>query len=174
MRIHSLSETTAFQTELASAEKIFFESSSKKSFLTDEERRLFRHRYFGTYVDADPRWFLLALDGAGRVLGYLAGTPETREDHYRLNPYLEGFRPAIAQYPAHLHINFAPEARGLGLGSSLLREFERRLEGDSVQGVHLVTGSSERNVGFYERNGYQAASRLTIGNSELLLLGKWL
>lgn len=172
MRIHSLSETTAFQTELASAEEIFFESSSKKSFLDDEERRLFRQRYFGTYADANPRWFLLALDGAGRVLGYLAGTPETREDHYRLNPYLEGFRPAIAQFPAHLHINFAPEARGLGLGSLLLREFERRLVEDSIPGVHLVTGSSERNVGFYARNGYQAVARIPIGNSELVLLGK--
>ena len=172
MQILPLSEIPSPRYKLETAERIFFEASSKKTFSSDEEREAFRRRYFTVYADRDPEWFLLALDDSDQVLGYLAGTPSTREDHLSLNPYLEGFRSVIGEFPAHLHINFCQAARGLGLGSRLLEDFESRLKAHSVTGVHLVTGAKERNVGFYARNGYSEASRLRIGASELVFLGK--
>ncbi len=172
MQIRSLPESPSPRTALEAAEGIFFESSSKKTFSGEEERLRFRERYFGVYAERDPEWFLLAHDGNGSVLGYLAGAPVTREEHLALNPYLEGFRREMTLYPAHLHINFSPEARGLGLGSLLISEFERRLKSHSIPGVHLVTGVTERNVGFYNKNGYLEASRIRVGSTELLLLGK--
>jgi ribosomal protein S18 acetylase RimI-like enzyme len=172
MQIRSLSESPSPRTALEAAEAIFFESSSKKVFSDEAERLRFRERYFGVYTDRDPEWFLLAHDDHASVLGYLAGAPDTREEHLALNPYLGGFRREIVLYPAHLHINFSPEARGLGLGSLLISEFERRLKDHSIPGVHLVTGATERNVGFYNKNGYLEASRIRVGSSELVLLGK--
>jgi ribosomal protein S18 acetylase RimI-like enzyme len=172
MQIHSLSESTSPRAGLDAAERIFFEASSKKTFSGEEERLRFLKRYFGVYADRDPDWFLMAEDDRGTLLGYLAGAPVTREDHFSLNPYLEGFRQVMERFPAHLHINFSPEARGLGLGSLLLAEFEHRLKRHSIAGVHLVTGANERNVGFYHRNGYLEASRLRIGGTDLVLLGK--
>ena len=172
MQILSLSGSPSSPSGLQAAEEIFFESSSKKTFQDEAERVLFRYRYFGVYAEHDPDWFLLAQDETGRVLGYLAGSPATNDEHVRLNPYLEAFRPVLERFPAHLHINFSPAARGLGLGSRLLSEFERRLRESSVPGVHLVTGAAERNVGFYMRHGYLEASRIRIGSAELVLLGK--
>ena len=177
MQIHTLSESPSPRTALEAAEVIFFESSSKKTFSGEHERLAFRQRYFGVYAEHDPDWFLMAYGETvsgetPEVLGYLAGAPETRGDHFTLNPYLAGFRQVMDRYPAHLPINFSPEARGLGLGSLLISEFERRLQNHSIPGVHLVTGAEERNVGFYNRNGYAEASRIRIGSSELVLLGK--
>ena len=172
MQILTLNESPSSRTGLEAAERIFFESSSKQTFSGEKERSQFRQRYFSVYAEGDPDWFLLAYSENGTVLGYLAGSPRMREAHFQLNPYLEGFRPAMERYPAHLHINFAAEARGLGLGSLLLAEFEQRLSQRSIPGVHLVTGAAERNVGFYNKNGYVEASRIQIGTSELVLLGK--
>ncbi len=172
MQIHSLSESTSHRAELEATEQIFFESSSKKTFSGEEERLRFLQRYFGVYAEQDPDWFLIARGATNQVLGYLAGAPETRNEHFILNPYLEEFRQVMGHYPAHLHINFSPEARGLGLGSLLLVEFERRLKSHSIPGVHLVTGATERNVGFYNKNGYLEASRIRVGSTELVLLGK--
>jgi ribosomal protein S18 acetylase RimI-like enzyme len=44
-------------------------------------------------------------------------------------------------YPAHLHVNIMPAARGLGLGERLLVTYLNQLWRDRIAGVHLHTTS---------------------------------
>jgi GNAT superfamily N-acetyltransferase len=170
MKIIALSELPTPTPLLAAAESVFFESSSRKNFPSPQERARFLNRYFGIYAEQDPGHFLLALEGE-EVLGYLAGTPGTREEHLELNPYLKAFHGQLTRYPAHLHINFTSRARGLGLGSLLIREFEGILEREKVPGVHLITGALERNVGFYLKNGYEEVAQTDWNGAKLVMLG---
>lgn len=47
----------------------------------------------------------------------------------------------ITRYPAHLHINLLPEARGYGLGRQLIEAYLGQLLDACVPGVHLQTTS---------------------------------
>ncbi len=59
-------------------------------------------------------------------------------------------------YPAHLHINLLPHARGLGLGSALMLSYLNQLKGLGTCGVHLETTSMNRAaVRMYERVGFK-------------------
>jgi GNAT superfamily N-acetyltransferase len=59
-------------------------------------------------------------------------------------------------YPAHLHINLLPEARGLGVGRELLSRFEGHAASRGAAGVHLwTTDRNARAVVFYRENGYR-------------------
>ena len=68
--------------------------------------------------------------------------------------YFHEFRHITARYPAHLHINMAPEHRSSGLGSRLLAAFIDHVRAEGVPGLHIVTGAGMRNIGFYARNGF--------------------
>jgi len=62
-------------------------------------------------------------------------------------------------YPAQLHINLLPEARGHGLGSQLLQTFLDCLRERGIQGVQL--GTTERNqaaLKLYQRFGFRVFS----------------
>lgn len=60
-----------------------------------------------------------------------------------------------ARWPSHLHINVAPEARGIGAADGLMnRWFDRLREGGSP-GCHLQTlAENDRAVRFFERVGF--------------------
>lgn len=60
------------------------------------------------------------------------------------------------RWPAHLHINLLPEARGTGLGSDLMEAWLAQLRQCAVPGCHLSTIlENRRAVGFFERKGFQ-------------------
>ena len=112
----------------------------------------------------------------GKVVGYIVGTRNTRQQEDRLvqvmkpriiaywrtlkpktaaqwRGYLSiltSFRnPArglISEYPAHLHINVHPKYQRAGLGSQLLKIFEQHLIRNSIQGYHLGV-SGENQLG---------------------------
>ncbi len=182
---------------IESIEAIFFETSTRKTFASVEDRHNFLYRYLGVYFK-NPTFCFLALNPdlenltestttaainthqnkmgtfiPRNILGYLVGTPVTTKEHYELHPYLELFRSHIDQrYPSHLHINFTQAARGKGTGSSLIAEFERALTASRSPGVHLITSTFSRNVTFYEKNNYQRVLEIDYQNSSLLMLGK--
>jgi ribosomal protein S18 acetylase RimI-like enzyme len=65
-------------------------------------------------------------------------------------------RADLRAFPAHLHVNIAPEWRGRGLGKSLLVTYLDFLRHSALPGVHLETTS--RNVAacrLYESLGFQ-------------------
>ena len=140
-------------------------------------------RYVAPYAVAEPDLcFVLTADAA--LCGYLLGTRDTAAFHlwcerewfpvlrerYPLpatgdhSPDAQMIRrfhdkyvgdPALAAYPAHLHIDLLPIAQGRGWGRRLMETFLDRLRMVHAPGVHLGVG--KRNPGairFYERMGF--------------------
>jgi len=62
---------------------------------------------------------------------------------------------ADARWPAHLHINVAPEARGTGAAYGLMARWFARLRETGSPGCHLQTVvENTRAVRFFERMGF--------------------
>jgi ribosomal protein S18 acetylase RimI-like enzyme len=60
------------------------------------------------------------------------------------------------RWPSHLHINLAPEARGLGAGRLLMEAWFERLAQLGSPGCHLGTLFENTNaIGFFERMGFE-------------------
>lgn len=91
------------------------------------------------------RWLTGRLPGALASLRYLL-----RAARFRLPA------PPAHRYPAHLHLNLLPQARGLGAGGALLDAFLAELRSRHVPGVQLST--TRRNVAavhLYARRGFR-------------------
>ena len=74
-------------------------------------------------------------------------------DSLRERPRLGWYGP---EYPAHLHIDFLPEARGLGLGRALMELYLCELEAIGVPGVFLETSCENRRaVAFFASCGFE-------------------
>ena len=162
-------------TVFSQIEAIFWETSARKAFASDDEKIHFRARYLDTYLTQYSEHVFVAALGE-RVLGYILGVPETLKatDILKSSPHLEIFEDLYERYPAHLHINLTADARGTGLGGELLQAFERHLSALQVKGVHLITAATARNVSFYLKNHYTHRVERLWDGRPLLLLGKQL
>lgn len=61
-----------------------------------------------------------------------------------------------ARWPAHLHINLLPEARGTGLGGLLMEAWLDQLRQRAVPGCHLSTIlENTRAITFFEKHGFR-------------------
>lgn len=159
----------------AGIDRIFFVSSSVQSFPGDDERAAFRDRWLGRYLRHDPRWAYVALDREERVAGYVIGAVDdpARVERFADIPYFQPWAHLTAEFPAHLHINVAPEWRSAGVGSRLVEAFAADARAAGVPGVHVVTGEGMRNVGFYLRNGFEHLATLEqAGKRPVVFLGR--
>lgn len=144
---------------------IFFEASNTKAFAGEAERRAFRERWLGKYLANEPQFAYVAVAGAGAVAGYLVGS--------LLEPVgFEAFANAAWEYPAHLHVNLAPQFRNRGIGARLIGAFARDALLAGATGMHVVTSADSRNVGFYTRNGFAEVARDSVDGRELVFLGR--
>lgn len=158
----------------AEIDAIFFEASSRQSFEDDQARHAFRRMWLGRYLEQEPEHAFVALDGDGRVCGYLVGSlddPAQRPEFAELT-YFRDFARETARFPAHLHINVDREARSRGIGAALIEAFAGHLARQGATGVHVVTGLGARNVRFYERLGFSERGRATWHSGEVVLLGR--
>lgn len=155
-------------------EKIFFESSSKKTFSSPEEREAFRFKYLDWYAKHHPECFFIAIEDNTDALGYICGVVDTRtpEDLTLLHPWFALFADCFENFPSHLHINCGETSRGQGLGSTLLSVFENHMKSQNAAGIHLVTSPGARNVGFYDKNGYKFTKTSEWKGTTMLLMGK--
>ncbi len=156
-------------------DRVFFDASSVQSFPDEEERARFRERWLGRYLQHDPLWAYVALDGEERAVGYVIGAIDdpARSERFDDIPYFRAWAHLTAQYPAHLHINVAPEWRSSGLGSRLIEAFAADAGVAGVPGMHVVTGEGMRNVGFYLRNGFAHLATLEqAGKRAVVFLGR--
>ena len=154
----------------AQVDAIFFEASTRKEFKDQEEREAFNWKYLGFYLAHYPEYAWLALKEE-TVLGYVVGMPFSHDPSlYLLQPHLKAFASSFEKFPAHLHINCHPEARGLGVGKRLVLQLVEQLKSEGVVGLHILTGSSSDNRFFYEKLGFDS---LRIEGS-ILLMGKTL
>lgn len=59
------------------------------------------------------------------------------------------------RWPAHLHVNVAPEARGTGLAHGLVAAFQEHVRAAGVPGAYLQTlVENERAARFFARSGF--------------------
>lgn len=137
------------------------------------------------YATLEPEHTHVLDDGSGQAVGYVLGTadtarfarryrdewlpatagrypepsgpPVTGEDsmlwlHYHPERMVV---PALAAYPAHLHIDLLPQWQGRGWGRGLIGAFVAGLRAAGVPRVHL--GMAKENVkarAFYDRLGF--------------------
>lgn len=150
--------------------------------------RLVGEVFAGPYAVLEPASCFVTEDAQG-VCGYVVGTADSRSfaDHCERDWYPalrrrhplpavddtspdarmlraihRGYRPDpdVAPFPAHLHIDLLPHARGRGLGTALLQRFVDCIRARGATGVHLQTGLHSRHAQrFYERNGFAVLKR---------------
>ncbi|HAZ12610.1 MAG: hypothetical protein A2X86_11570 [Bdellovibrionales bacterium GWA2_49_15] len=157
-------------------ETIFFQTSSVQQFASDQARDSFKDRWLTPYLTSQKSENLysvwVAMDES-TVVGYLTGHAQTalfRQVHDHLS--LSLFADLHDDYPAHLHINMAPNQQGKGLGASLISAYMQELQSHKICGVHLVTGPKARNTGFYRRQGFNAEYIRNGGGVDLLFMGQ--
>jgi GNAT superfamily N-acetyltransferase len=153
---------------------IFFAASGTQTFESAEIRDAFRERWLGRYLTHDPDKVWLALDEAGHVIGYLAGSFDDPALAERFSDiaYFTEFAPLTARYPAHLHVNLTEAARGKGIGGRLVEAFCFRAMVAGSPGVHVVTGRGLRNVAFYQRLGFHERGCAASNGRDVVLLGR--
>lgn len=148
---------------------IFFETSTRKEFASEEEREAFFEKYVGFYLKNYPHLVFVAK--SERVLGYVLGSPITDASFYKIQPHLEVFEDLFKKYPGHLHINLSAASQGLGLGQKLVFEFCRALSTYHSPGLHIMTGPESRNQSFYEKLGFSFKKTRNFRGNPILFMG---
>lgn len=152
----------------AGLREIFFESSTKKEFSSEEEKEKFFWKYMGFYLANYPEFVWIAHQDF-KVLGYILGMPFSQDPSlYDIQPHMRTFEGEYTLYPAHLHINCHADSRGMGLGQKLMAVFEGQLKLLGCQGIHAMTGPESRNRSFYLKLGFD----FELTRSGILFVGK--
>jgi ribosomal protein S18 acetylase RimI-like enzyme len=153
--IFKFSELSVLDQNIVAQEigDIFFETSTKKTFATAEEKEKFHYKYVGYYLEHYPE--LIWIARRDRTLGYILGSPQsTQPELLKIQPHLEKFKGFFTLYPAHLHINLSAASQGLGLGSKLVAKLKNELESFKIHGLHIMTGPESENRLFYQKLGF--------------------
>jgi len=160
--------------QAAQLDDIFFSASATQTFDHAAERAAFRERWLGRYLLVDAAHVLLALEGGGRVVGYLVGTIEdlARSPRFADIASVRVFAHLSAVYPAHLHINLAANVRSQGIGGRLIEAFAAHATALGAPGMHVVTNPASRNVRFYERCGFHEAGRASPNGRDIVFLAR--
>ena len=161
-------------SQLTQIEAIFFDASGR-SYPPGTERDAFRERWLGRYLKGGTDVALLALSGCDCVVGYLVGALDNPAEQARfadIDCLNTDFAECCRRFPAHLHINLAPEFRGKGLGARLIEAFAAHAAGAGAAGMHVITGEGMRNVGFYERCRFSRQAHAVWNGRKVLFLGR--
>ena len=145
---------------LGEAVEIFFETAHIKVFDSALAKGAFCERWFGRYLDTQPEFFFLALDGGGAAIGYLAGCLDSFSRSARaiirdIPYYTPAFQKAVATCPSHFHINVKPGYQGHGVGRLLVVRFLEACAASGSTGAHVATGAQSRAVHFYRACGFR-------------------
>lgn len=153
---------------------IFFASSNTQSFSDAAARAAFRERWLGRYLANDPRSCFVALTPAGDLIGYICGSlrDPANDPLFADQRHFARFASLTAVYPAQLHINLAETARGQGIGRQLISTFIAHVAAAGIAGVHAISSRGARNLSFYAANGFPEVGSATIGEKELVFLGR--
>jgi ribosomal protein S18 acetylase RimI-like enzyme len=150
------------------------------------DAKSFAEIWSGYYTDREPESAFVAVEAGevvGYLLGCVdtARAPSPREEIVRqlrkrwllVRPGTAGFfwrslRDTLRdgevpsgelrdpRWPAHLHINLLPAARGLGAGRGLVEAWLARLRSVGAPGCHLGTLAENTNaIAFFERMGFE-------------------
>ena len=140
--------------------------------------------FTGPYAELEPD-LAFVLDDGGRAVGYVLGTSDTerfvRDFREKWLPTVAAkhplpggesgtpdavmtaflhepelmLNPALAEYPAHLHIDLLPGYQGRGYGRTLLTTLFGALDEAGAKRVHLVMSTANTGARvFYDRMGF--------------------
>jgi GNAT superfamily N-acetyltransferase len=161
--------------DLAAVREIFFLSSSRQKFASDEERDKFFALWTDYYFTYAPDLIFLHHNERGEVIGYLMGAADSEGARVfysdRLKSYAV-FADLFARYPGHLHINVHPSGRGQGIGAKLIDRFADELRRRNIKGLHIVTSPDSPNVVFYRRNHFTFEAEREWNEHSLLFMGR--
>ena len=162
--------------------------------------RLMGDIFAAPYVTLEPEHTHVLDDGRGTPVGYVLGTADTARfvrryrdewlpatagrypvpadppvtpSDFMLGLHLNPERmlvPALAAYPAHLHIDLLPDRQGKGWGRGLMDAFLAGVHAAGAERVHL--GMVPTNTGaraFYDRLGF---TEIPVGDPHVLYLGR--
>ena len=170
IRWNDLPEPSSAGADMAD---IFFDAGGR-TFAQGPERDAFFERWLGRYLAHDTTHVWLALDDAQDVIGYLAGALDdpARAPRFADIDYFQTWAALTARYPAHLHINLRPAARGAGVGQRLVEAFCEQATAADAPGVHVVTGAGARNISFYRRCGFEQVAAGAWNGHDIVMLAK--
>jgi ribosomal protein S18 acetylase RimI-like enzyme len=107
--------------------------------------------FTGPYLLLEPELAFVLPGTEDRPAGYIVGTADT--------PH---FVAAYRDYPAHLHIALAPQARGRGAGRALMDTYLNALRSAGIPRVHLsMNAANSRARAFYDRLGFHQIAHPT-------------
>lgn len=172
--VRRLIAVPAWQARAGDLDVIFFEASLTKTFADATARAAFRERWLGRFLGRWPALAHVALGADGKLVGYIVGahSDPARDPQFSDIGFYRSLETLSARFPAHLHINLAPAARGLGVGTRLIEAFLADACAAGCAGVHLVTGRNSRNRSFYARNGFVCLAELEWGGTPIVMLGR--
>ena len=157
---------------------LFFATSNTQDFTSAEEKTAFRETWLGRYMSDYPEHFYLAMSDSEELMGYLAGAPDNPAQTPLFSDieYFKLFEGECALYPAQLHINISPSARGMGVGRALIDSYTTQCAEDGIAGCHVVTRVGADNIGFYRACGFVEVARARWDERDrtLVFLGKQL
>lgn len=166
--------------------------AGKDASALHNDPQLIGHLYSAPYAVLEPEHSLVAVVD-DRVVGYLVGTydtvafnrrledewwPQLREryrnaegmtdaDQHRIKAILEPHvtpPELVAAFPAHIHMNLLPEARGQKIGSRLLSRWVEEARAAGVTGIHLgASASNAGGIAFWRQGGFEP--KMTIGST---------
>ncbi len=173
-RIFAFHEFEDLDDASAAIDEIFFTTSNKRTFAGDKERSAFRERWLGRYLERWPQWCFVACEDGGEIIGYLAGCPDNpaTSPDFADHRYYTLFEDECRRFPAHLHINVLPVARGRGAGNALIEAYAKKCAEGGLPGFHAVTADGNRNNRFFEGCGLSAQAKGTWNGSGLVFFGR--
>ena len=161
---------------IKSVDALFFDAANTQEFASAAEKHTFRQTWLGRYLTHYRDHFFLALSDSGELVGYLAGAPDNpaRSDLFADIDYFALFPELCARYPAQLHVNVAPEFRGMGIGRTLIEAYSAHCQSAGCAGCHVITRKDADNVGYYQACGFEEVGRVRwqAGDRTLVFLGK--
>ena len=132
-------------------------------------REALLHCFCHYYIEKEPENCFVC-ESAGTICGYVLCAEnfekweaEMKHSYMKDDPIstaigsatIENLRTFSTAYPAHLHIDFAPEFQGKGFGTKLIQHLIQHLKNKRISG--LVLDVAADNLGaqsFYSRNGF--------------------
>ena len=151
---------------------IFYTCSSIKNFRDDCHKESFFTKWCGDYLQNNTDKVYGASNNA-QVAVYISGHLNSYEALDRfIIPGPEVFKDCFEKFPAHFHINCAPNHQGKGVGRKLVEHYVQQLDETNVSGVHLITSTDANNLGFYRALGFDNEVLRPYKSHELLLMGK--
>lgn len=178
MRFETLDNSARKSEAERAIRDIFFLSADPRNVSADEAKNAaFYLRWTSYYFEYEPHLIWLAWSNSGeeRLMAYLMGCANSSQAQPRLErhiPSFGAFADQFMRYPAHLHINAHPEARGQGVGSKLIDQYVQDLKSRGVAGVHLVTSPESQNRRFYSRNGFNFELNRNWRGHPILFMGR--